>query len=388
MNFEFSEEQILLREMIRDFAEHEIAPVIKDLEDRHAFPSQILRKLGDLGVMGMTVPSEYGGTQTDYISLALALEELSRISPTVAVIVSVHCSLFAYSILKYGSPQQKEKYLPGAARGEILGAFSLTEPGAGSDAMNLKTKARKKGDFYILDGQKAWVSTGSEAQAMIVFCVTDSEAGKKKLSAFIVEKTFPGFKVARIEEKMGLHSSLTAEIVFENCEVPVENLLGAEGKGAPIAFHCLDSSRVGIAAQSVGLSQRALEEAVSYAKQREAFGNKIADLQAVQFMIADIATLTEAARWLTYRAAYQHDLGGPFTKEASMAKLFASEAANKAATNALQIHGGYGYSKEYAVERIYRDARVLPLYEGTSEIQRLLIARSLLKESVPHEAER
>ncbi len=381
MNFELTEEQRLLREMVKDFAEHEIAPIIKDFDSHHLFPRPILRKLAGLGILGMSVPPEFGGTQTDSLSLALALEELSRVSPAVAVIVSVHCSLFCYSLVEFGTPQQKAKYLPGAACGEILGAFSLTEPGAGSDATNLKTKAEKQGEFYVLNGRKAWVTSGSEAEAMIIFCQTDIEPGKKKLSAFIVEKTFPGFKVARLEEKMGLECSLTAELVLENCQVPAENLLGQEGRGAAIAFHGLDSSRIGVGAQAVGLSQRALDEAVRYAKQREAFGQKIADFEAIQGMIADMATQVEAARLLTYKASVLRDRGLPFTKEASMSKLFASEAANKIAYLALQIHGGYGYSKEFAVERLYRDARVLPLYEGTSEIQRLVIARNLLRES-------
>lgn len=380
MNFELSEEQKLLKEMTRDFAKKEILPQVKILEESRQFPLEILKKLASLGILGMSVPPEYGGTKTDSLSLALVLEELSRVSPGLALIVSIHCSLFCYAILKFGSKMQKKKYLPKSAKGEILGAFSLTEPGAGSDATNLKTKAQRKGNFYILNGTKAWVTSGSEADAIIVFALAEPEPGSKKLCAFIIEKDFPGFKVSKIEEKMGLHSSLTTELVLEDCQVPVENLLGEEGKGASIAFHCLDCSRIGVAAQSVGLSEQALEEAVRYAKQREAFGKKISEFQAIQFMIADIATLLEAARLLTYRAADLNDRGKPFTKEASMAKLFASEAANKIAYQALQIHGGYGYSKEFLIERIYRDARVLTIYEGTSEVQRLVVARNLLKE--------
>lgn len=381
MNFELNEDQLLLRELVRDFAQKEIAPKIGAFEDNHLFPKEIIQKLAGLGLMGITIPPEYGGTKTDYLSLILALEELSRVSPTVCLIVSVHASLFSSSILKFGSPLQKEKYLPRAARGEVLGAFSLTEPGAGSDATNLKTKAVKNGHEYILNGTKAWVTSGDEADALILFAQAESESGPPKLSAFIVEKSFPGFSVARIEEKMGLHSSLTAEIALEDCRVPVENLLGEEGRGAAIALQGLDGSRIGIAAQSVGLAQQALELAVSYAKQREAFGKKIAEFQAIQFMIADISTLVDAARLLTYRAADHYDRGLPYAKEAAMAKLFASEAANKVAYLALQIHGGYGYSKEYAIERLYRDARALTIYEGTSEIQRLVIVRKLLKES-------
>jgi len=381
MNFDLSEDQVMLRDLVRDFAQKEIGPRIGAYEDGHRFPKEILARLAELGILGMTVPAEFGGNRTDYLSYVLALEELARASATVCVIVSVHDSLFCGSILQFGSDSQKKKYLPRAARGEVLGAFSLTEPGAGSDAMSLKTRAVKSGAEYILNGTKAWVTTGGEADALIVMARTGSEAGAPQLSAFIVEKGFPGFIVSKIEEKMGLHSSPTAMISLEDCRVPAENLLGQEGRGAAIALAGLDGSRIGIAAQAVGLSQKALELAVGYAKQREAFGKKIAEFQALQFMMADIATLVEAGRLLTYRAADLHDRGRAFGKEAAMAKLFTSEAANRIAYLALQIHGGYGYSKEYEIERIYRDARVLSIYEGTSEIQRLVIARKLLKES-------
>jgi len=381
MNFELSEEQVMLRDLVRDFAQKEIAPKIGAFEDKHLFPKEIIDGLAKIGILGMTVPPELGGCRADYLSFILALEELARVSATVCVIVSVHDSLFCGSILKFGSDLQKKKYLPPASRGEILGAFSLTEPGAGSDATSLKTKAVRSGHEYILTGTKAWVTTGGEADALIIIAQTGTETGAPRLSAFIVEKEFPGFRVTKIEEKMGLHSSPTAMISLEDCRVPVENRLGEEGRGAAIALAGLDGSRIGIAAQAVGLSQQALELAVGYAKQREAFGKKIAEFQALQFMMADIATLLEAGRLLTYRAADLCDRGQPFGKEAAMAKLFTSEAANKIAYLALQIHGGYGYSKEYPIERIYRDARVLSIYEGTSEIQRLVIARKLLKES-------
>lgn len=380
MNFELTEDQLLIREMVRDFARSEIMPQAKSLEEKHQFPSELLKKLAGLGILGMSVPPEYEGTKTDTLSAIMTLEEMSRAFPALAVIVSVHCALFCYAILKFGNDRQKEKYLPQAAKGELLGAFALTEPEAGSDIQGVKTKAEKIGDFYILNGEKAWVTTGNDALAYVLFASLKKPQGKTKLSAFIVEKDFPGLKVAKIEEKMGLHSSVTADVVLENCKVPAENLLGEEGSGAVIALHCLDGSRIGIGAQSVGLSQRALDEAVGYAKQRHAFGKPLADLQAIQFMIADMATLTECARLLTYRAAFLQDKGLPFSKEASMAKLFASEAANKIVTKALQIHGGYGYSKEFPVEQLYRDARVLTIYEGTSEIQRLVIARHLLRE--------
>jgi alkylation response protein AidB-like acyl-CoA dehydrogenase len=380
MNFELSEDQIMLRDLVRDFAQKEIAPKIGAFEDKHLFPKEIMGRLAEIGVLGLAIPPELGGSRTDYLSFILTLEELARVSAAVCVIVSVHVSLFCSSVLKFGSEQQKQKFLPPASRGEILGAFSLTEPGAGSDATNLKTKAVRSGDEYILNGTKAWVTNGGEADALIIIAQTGAETGAPKLSAFIVEKGFPGFKITKIEEKMGLHSSPTAMVALEDCRVPAGNRLGEEGRGAAIALAGLDGSRIGIAAQAVGLSQQALELAVGYAKQREAFGKKIAEFQALQFMIADIATLLDAGRLLTYRAADLCDRGQPFGKEAAMAKLFTSEAANKIAYLALQIHGGYGYSKEYTIERIYRDARVLSIYEGTSEIQRLVIARKLLKE--------
>ncbi len=380
MNFELKEDQKLIREMIKNFSNAEIRPVARSLEDKHEFPSRLLKKLAEIGVLGMSVPDQYNGNKTDHLSLIIAIEEISRVMPSLAVIISVHCSLFCHSILEFGNETQKEKYLPKAASGEIIGAFSLTEPGTGSDVINLKCKAVRKGDQYIINGSKAWVTTGNNAEAIILFANTEIEPGRKKLSAFIIDKDIPGLQVAKIEEKMGMHSSLTAEIQLEDCPVPAGNLLGKEGQGASIAFRGLDFSRIGIAAQSVGIAQRAVDEALTYSIQREAFGKKISDFQAIQFKLADITTLTEASRLMTYRAADLFDKGRPFAKESSMAKLFASEAANRAAYEALQIHGGYGYSKEFHIEQVYRDARVLTIYEGTSEIQRLIIARHLLKE--------
>ena len=381
MDFELSEEQRLLQKMVQEFSRQEIEPRVKELEERHEFPREILQKLAGLGLLGMTVPAEYGGTPTDGLSVILVLEELSKASPAVCIIVSVHCCLFCHALLAFGTEDQKRRYLPAAARGEILGAFSLTEPGAGSDIRALRTKAERRGDEFILNGQKAWVTSGSQAQTLILFTAAGDSADKKKLNAFIVDRASPGFQVTKLEEKMGLHSSLTAEITLADCRVPAANLLGQEGQGAFIALNCLDHSRIGIAAQAVGLAQRALEEAVRYSKQREVFGGKVSDLQAIQFMISDMATQVEAARLLTYRAAVLKDSGRSFTSEASMAKLFASEAANRIAYLALQVHGGYGYSREFPVERLYRDARVLTLYEGTSEVQRMVIARRLLKDS-------
>lgn len=304
MNFKLNEDQIMFRDMIREFSENEIKPAAKSLEEKHKFPTILISKLSELGVLGMSVPSQYHGSFLDHISLMIAIEEISRAFPALAVIVSVHCSLFCYSILKHGNEDQKKLYLPRAAKGEILGAFSLTEPGAGSDAANIKTKAEKQGNVYILNGTKNWVSSGNNADFFILIAVTgEDQRGRKKLSAFIVDKDSPGFRVSKIEEKMGLNASLTAELTLEDCRIPAENLLGDEGMGIKIALHCLDSSRIGIAAQSVGLAQRAMEEAVKYGKEREAFNRKIVDFQAIQFMLADMGTSIEAARLLTYRAA-------------------------------------------------------------------------------------
>jgi len=381
MNFDLNDDQRLLRDLIRDFARSEIAPKISAYEDQRIFPREIIQKLAELGVLGMTVPAGFGGAQTDYLSFILALEELSRASASVCVIVAVHGALFAKPILDYGTARQKDKYLPRAARGEILGGFSVTEPGSGSDAASLKTRAVRSGSEYILNGTKAWVTSGGAADALLLVAQTDLPSGPPKPSAFIVEKGFPGFRVAKTEDKMGLHASATAEIVLEDCRVPAENLLGEEGRGLSIALQSLEGSRIGIAAQSVGLSQTALELAVRYARQREQFGRPIADFQAVQFMIADMAVQLEAARLLTYRAADSYDRGRPYAKEAAMAKLYASEAASRIASLGVEIHGAYGYSKEYTIERLYREARVFSIYEGTSEIQRIIIAKKLLRET-------
>ncbi|MFW6123698.1 MAG: acyl-CoA dehydrogenase family protein [Acidobacteriota bacterium] len=379
MNFNLNEEQNMLKEMVTHFAENEVRPVAKELEQKREFPSGLIEKMADLGLMGMSIPQEYEGNKTDSLSVILVIEEISRTMPSLGVIFSVHSSLFCYSISKFGSEEQKRKYLPLAAKGKILGAFSLSEPEAGSDALALKTHFRKEGDYFILNGIKSWVTSGKNANAYILFAKPKSESGKSKLSAFIVDRDSPGLKVTKIEDKMGLHSSMTAEIRLEDCKIPSNHLLGAEGQGTKIAFHCLDYSRVGIAAQSVGLAQGCLEEAVKYSNQRQAFGQNLSSFQAIQFKIADMATMVDAARLLAYRAADLFDRGERMTKEAAMAKLFASEAANKIAYEALQIHGGYGYSKEFFIEQLYRDARVLSLYEGTSEIQRIVISRDLLK---------
>lgn len=381
MDFTLSEEQKLVKEMVREFAEKEIAPHVDKWEREHFFPREIFQKLGELGVLGMTAEPEYGGTKSDYLSFILAIEELSRISASVALTVSVHSSLFIKAIQDYGSEELRKKYIPAAARGKILGAFSLSEPAAGSDAANLQTKARQEGDYFVINGVKSWVTTGSEAEAFILFAVTSIEKEKKRISAFLVDRDTPGIKILKLEEKMAFHSSPTAQIAFEDCRVPASHLLGEEGRGLSIALRLLDGSRISIAAQALGLAQAALELGIRYAKEREAFGQKIAGFEAIQFMLADMATLVEASRLLTYRAATHVDYHLPYTKEAAMAKLLATEAANRVAYLALQIHGGYGYCREYPIERLYREARVTTIYEGTSEIQRIVIARQLLQEA-------
>ena len=377
MNFDLSDEQRLLRDLIRDFSRCEIAPNITAYEDQHIFPREIIQKLAELGVLGMTVPAEFGGTQTDHLSFILALEELGRVSASVCVIVAVHGSLFARTILDQGTARQKDKYLARAARGEVLGGFSVTEPGSGSDSAGLKTRAVRSGSEYVLNGTKAWVTNASAADAFILLAQTDLPAGSAKPSAFIVEKGFPGFRVAKVEDKMGLHASVTAEIVLEDCRVPAENLLGEEGRGLAIALHSLEGSRIGIAAQSVGLAQSALELAVRYARQREQFGRPIADFQAVQFEIAEMATQIEASRLLTYNAARLRDDGLPFVKESAMAKLFASRAAEEVASKVIEVHGGYGFTREYPVEKYFRDQKVGQIYEGTTHMQLMVIAKQI-----------
>jgi len=381
MNFNLSDDQRELRDLVRDFARREIAPNIDACEDQGLFPREIIRKLAGLGVLGMTVPAEFGGTRTDHLSFILALEELARASASVCIIVAVHSSLFARPILDFGTDRQKDKYLARAARGDVLGAFSVTEPGSGSDAAGLRARAVRSGDEYILNGTKAWVTNGGAADALIVLAQTALPSGDSKPSAFIVEKDFPGFRVSKIEHKMGLHASVTAEVVLEDCRVPAENRLGEEGRGLHLALRCLEGSRIAVAAQSVGVAQSAFELAVRYAKQREQFGRPIADFQAVQFMLADMAVQVEAARLMTYRAADALDRGLSYGQAAAMAKLYASEAANRIVSLGVQVHGAYGYSRECTIERLFREARVFPIYEGTSEIQRIIIAKKLLKES-------
>lgn len=376
MNLRFTEEQEMMRKMVRDFAQTEIAPFVEKMEEGE-FPREILKKMGELGLMGIPVPEEYGGSEMDFISYIIAIHEISKVSATVGVILSVHTSVGTNPILYFGTEEQKGKYVPKLAAGEYLGAFCLTEPSAGSDAASLKTRAVKKDGHYVLNGSKVFITNGGEADVYIVFASTNPEAGPKGVSAFIVEKDTPGFIVGKDEHKMGLYGSRTVQLTFEDMKVPEENLLGQEGEGFKIAMSNLDSGRIGIAAQALGIAEAALEAATDYAKERVQFGKPIAAQQGVGFKLADMATSVEAAKLLIYRAAQLRSEGQKCGIEASMAKLFTSRAAVEVTTEAIQVFGGYGYTKEYPVERYFRDAKVTEIYEGTSEIQRIVISKQL-----------
>ncbi len=379
MKLELNEQQKMIQKMIREFAEKEVGPIAADLDKTEEYPTKTLEKLAKLGILGSIIPTEYGGAGLDTISYTIIVEELSRKCASTGVIISVHNSLASWPIIKYGNEEQKKKYLPILAKGEKIGAFAGTEPNAGSDLGAMQTTAVLKGNKFIINGDKTFITSGSNAGIFIVFAVTDKSAGSKGISAFIVENTFKGFKVGSIYEKLGINASGTSELIFENMEVPKENLLGKEGDGFKIALSALDGGRIGIAAQAVGIAQASLDESIEYSKQRQQFGKSLAQFQAIQWMIADIATRIEAARYLVYNAAYKKDSGERISKEAAMAKLFASETAVDSAIKAVQIHGGYGYTKEYTVERLFRDSKITEIYEGTSEVQRLVISSSLLR---------
>ena len=377
MELRFTEEQEMIRGMVRDFAKIEIEPFIERMEEGQ-FPREILKKMGELGLMGTTAPESLGGSEMDFTSYIIAINELSKASAVIGVILSVHTSVGTNPILYFGNEAQKQKYVPKLASGEYLGAFCLTEPNAGSDAGALKTRAVKDGDNYVINGSKVFITNGGEAEVDIVFASTDLEKGSRGISAFIVEKDTPGLIIGKDEHKMGLHGSRTVQLTFENMVVPAANLLGVEGEGFKIAMANLDVGRIGIAAQALGTAQAALEAATNYAKERIQFGKPIIANQGVGFKLADMATAVEAARLLVYRAADLRSKGLPCGKEASMAKLFASKTAMDVAIDAVQIFGGYGYTKDYPVERYFRDAKVMEIYEGTSEIQRLVIGKHLM----------
>ncbi|MFC0475871.1 acyl-CoA dehydrogenase [Robertmurraya beringensis] len=379
MNFKLSEEHEMIRKMVRDFARNEVAPTAAERDEEERFDREIFNKMAELGLTGIPWPEEYGGIGSDYLAYCIAVEELSRVCASTGVTLSAHTSLAGWPIYKFGSEEQKQKFLRPMALGEKIGGYGLTEPGSGSDAGGMKTTARRDGDEFILNGSKIFITNGGIADIYVVFAVTDAAQKHKGTSAFIVESDTPGFSVGKKEKKLGIRSSPTTEIIFEDCRVPAANMLGAEGEGFKIAMMTLDGGRNGIAAQAVGIAQGALDAATDYAKERVQFGKPIAQQQGVGFKLADMATSIEAARLLTYQAAWLESEGLPYGKESAMSKLFAGDTAMKVTTEAVQIFGGYGYTKDYPVERYMRDAKITQIYEGTQEIQRLVISRMITK---------
>jgi alkylation response protein AidB-like acyl-CoA dehydrogenase len=380
MNFSLSEEQVMIRDTARQFAEDELRVTAAERDEREEFPTEEVKKLSELGFMGMMVPEEYDGAGFDTVSYVLAMEEISRVDASVGVIMSVNNSLVTWGINEFGTDEQKEKYLKPLASGKMLGCFALSEPEAGSDATNQKTTAVRNGDKYILNGTKNWITNGKYADVALVMATTDKSKGAKGISAFIVERTFPGYTIGKKEKKLGIRSSDTVSLAFEDCTVPVANRIGDEGFGFKFAMKTLDGGRIGIASQALGIAQASLDASLKYSKERKAFGVYLSEHQAIQFKLADMATNIQAARLLTLDSAFTKDQGKPYAKKAAMAKLYASKIAVDASLEAIQIHGGYGYIKEYNVERYLRDSKITEIYEGTSEIQRIVIARHLLKE--------
>ncbi|HEY2461106.1 MAG TPA: acyl-CoA dehydrogenase family protein [Candidatus Acidoferrum sp.] len=378
MDFSLNDHQKLIRDTVRQFMEAEVRPSLRQRDREERFPAEEIRKIAELGCCGMMIPEEWGGPGLDAISYVLMLEEVARVDAAMATALSVTNSAVQVPMMLFASEAQKKKYLPRLAKGEILGSFCLTEPQAGSDAAGIQTRAVRDGATYRLSGTKTWVTNGSVAGVYIIFAKTDPQAGGKGITAFLVESSFPGFRIGRHEEKMGQRSSPSVEIILNDCEVPAENRLGEEGQGLKIALSALDGGRIGIAAVALGLAEGALEESVKYAKHRRAFGKSISEFQAIQWMLADMQTEIEAARGLVYHAAWLKDSGGRMGSASSKAKLYASEMVNRVVAKAVQVHGSVGYSRETDVERMYRDARVITIYEGTSEIQKMVIARELL----------
>ncbi|MCW1928913.1 acyl-CoA dehydrogenase [Bhargavaea beijingensis] len=379
MNFKLSEEHEMIRKMVRDFAEKDVAPTAAERDEEERFDVELFHKMAELGLTGIPWPEEYGGIGSDFLAYVIAVEELSRVDASAGVVLSAHTSLAGWPVYKYGTEEQKQKYLRPMAEGSKIGAYCLTEAGSGSDAGGMKTTAKKDGDHYILNGSKMFITNGGIADTYIVFAVTDPSSKHKGTSAFIVESDFEGFAVGKKEKKLGIRSSPTTEVIFDNCRVPAENLLGEEGQGFIIAMKTLDGGRNGIAAQAVGIAQGALDHSVAYAKEREQFGKPIAANQGIGFKLADMATSIEASRLLTYQAAWLESNGLPYGKESAMAKLMAGDTAMNVTTEAVQVYGGYGYTKDYPVERFMRDAKITQIYEGTQEIQRLVISRMLTK---------
>lgn len=379
MDLELTAEQELLRKSVREFAEAEVRPHAKELDETGHFPREIFRKAAELGLTGIALPENEGGAGFDHVAYSIVIEEISRCCASTGVILSVQNSLYCDPIHRFGTAEQKEKFLSPFARGERIGCYALTEPQAGSNAAALQTKAARKGDSYIVNGTKAWITNGGAADAAIVYVNTDPAKGEKGITALVIEKGTPGFRVGKEEKKLGISATACSELVFTDCEVPAANRIGNEGEGYKVALSTLDGGRIGIASQAVGIAQGAFEAALKYSQERMAFGHPIAQFQAIQFMLADMATEIDAARLLIRKAAWKQDSGARFSLEAAVAKLFASEMATRVTHKAIQIHGGNGYSREYPVERNYRDARITEIYEGTSEIQRLVIAGWVLK---------
>lgn len=379
MKFELTEEQQMLRDMVRDFAENEVAPGAAQRDEKEEFDRGLFDKMAELGLTGIPFPEEYGGAGSDYISYAIAVEELSRVCASTGVTLSAHVSLCSWPIYKFGTDAQKQKFLTPLATGEKIGAFGLTEPAAGSDAGSTKSTAVLDGDSWVLNGTKIFITNAGEAETYVVTAMTDKSKGSRGISAFIVEKGTPGFSFGKKEQKLGIRSSTTMELVFEDCRIAKENLLGEVGQGFKIALATLDGGRVGIGAQAVGIAQGAMEQAINYSKGREQFKQPISNFQGIQFILANMATNVEASRLLVYNAAYLESNAKPYGKAAAMAKLFASETAMEVTTKAVQVFGGYGYTREYPVERMMRDAKITEIYEGTSEVQRMVIAAHLLK---------
>lgn len=379
MDFNLSKEHEMVRTLYRDFANKEVKPLAQEVDETEEFPRGTLEKMNKLGFMGIPVEKEYGGQGCDTLAYAICVEELSKVCGTTGVIVSAHTSLCAEPIRKFGTEEQKQKYLVPLAKGEKLGAFGLTEPGAGTDAAGQQTKAVLCGDEYIINGSKIFITNGKEADVYVIFAMTDKSAGTKGISAFIIEKGTPGFTFGTKEKKMGIRGSATYELIFTDCRIPKENLLGKEGKGFGIAMTTLDGGRIGIAAQALGLAAGALEQTIAYVRERKQFGRSISAFQNTQFMLADMAVKVEAARNLVYKAAIAKDNHKTYSLEAAMAKLYASEVAMEVTTKAVQLHGGYGYTREYDVERMMRDAKITEIYEGTSEVQRMVISANILR---------
>ena len=372
--FNLSEEHIQLQQTFREFAENEVKPLAKELDETERYPTETVQKMAEMGMMGLPIPEELGGSGVDQLGYVLAVEELSKVCATTGIILSAHTSLCCWPIMTFGTEEQKEKYLKPLASGQKLGAFALTEPSAGTDASMQKSTAVLDGDHYILNGNKVFITNAGAADVFIVFAMTDKEQGTRGITAFILERDMPGFTMGKPENKMGLRASSTCELVFDNVRVPVENRLGAEGKGFKIAMATLDGGRIGVGAQAVGIAQGAIDEAVKFTKERIQFGRRISQFQNTQFTLADMQTRTDAARMLVWRAAAAEQEGQPYTHLAAMAKLFASETASYVANRAVQLCGGYGYTKDYPVERMMRDAKVTEIYEGTSEVQRMVIS--------------